>query len=114
VRDAGVLVRLRRMTTDQTWAVALAPVDSAESLALLRDYLVDVSDRYYRLHEDRDSTPAEIEHGLATMPSDHLAPPTGVFLVGRHDGVAASCAPSECRSRYSNCDELASRGQGRS
>jgi len=80
------------MTTDQSWAVALAPVDSAESLALLREYLVDVSDRYYRLHEDRDSTPEEIEHGLATMPSDHLTPPTGVFLVGRHDGVAAACA----------------------
>jgi GNAT superfamily N-acetyltransferase len=83
---------LGRMTTGPTWAVDLAPVDSAEALDLLRMYLVDVADRYYQHHEGRDSTPAEIEDGLATMPSDHLTPPTGVFLIGRHGGTPAACA----------------------
>lgn len=83
---------LCRMTTGQTWTVDLAPVDSAEAAELLRAYLVDVADRYYRLHEGRDSTAAEIEEGLASAPSDHLAPPTGVFLIGRYGGEPAACA----------------------
>jgi GNAT superfamily N-acetyltransferase len=83
---------LRAMNTGQTWVVDRAPVDSAEAAELLREYLVDVADRYYRLHEGRDSTPAEIEEGLAAAPSDHLTPPTGVFLIGRYDGEPAACA----------------------
>jgi GNAT superfamily N-acetyltransferase len=80
------------MTTGSTWTIAPEPVDSAEALELLRTYLIDVADRYYQLHEGRDSTPEEIEVALAQAPSDFLAPPTGVFLVGRYDGVAAACA----------------------
>ncbi|HEX6339936.1 GNAT family N-acetyltransferase [Umezawaea sp.] len=80
------------MTTGSTWTIAPAPVGSPEALDLLRAYLVDVADRYHRLHEGRDSTPEEIEEALADAPSDHLAPPTGIFLVGRHGGVAAACA----------------------
>ncbi len=83
---------LCRMTTGPTWTVAPAPVGSDEALELLRSYLVDVADRYYQHHEGRDSTPTEIEEGLAGAPSDHLAPPTGIFLVGRHGGVPAACA----------------------
>ena len=75
-----------------TWTVTPAAVGSAEASALLRDYHVEVSDRYYRLHQGRDSTPAEIEEGLADSPSDDLAPPTGVFLIGRHHGKAHACA----------------------
>ncbi|MCS7484608.1 GNAT family N-acetyltransferase [Umezawaea endophytica] len=85
------------MTTAPTWTITPEPVDSAESLELLRTYFVEVADRYYRLHEDRDSTPEEIESGLAGAPSDFLAPPTGIFLVGRHDGVAAACAGLKVR-----------------
>ncbi|MFJ8739806.1 GNAT family N-acetyltransferase [Embleya sp. NPDC127516] len=76
----------------QTWTIAPAAVGSPEALALLRAYFVEVSDRYYRLHEGRDSTPIEIEEGLADAPSDHLAPPRGLFLIGRYGGEPAACA----------------------
>lgn len=76
----------------RTWTVAPASVGSTEATALLRDYYIDVSDRYYRLHFGRRSTPAEIEEGLAGSPSDDLAPPTGVFLLGRYGEDAAGCA----------------------
>lgn len=67
-------------------------MDSAEALALLRDYYIDVSDRYFQYHFGRDSTAAEIEEGLAGEPSHSLTPPTGLFVVGRYDGVPAACA----------------------
>ncbi|MCX5214985.1 GNAT family N-acetyltransferase [Kitasatospora sp. NBC_00240] len=78
--------------TPPTWAVAPATVTSPEAAALLRDYLIDVSDRYFLHHQGRVSTPDEIEEGLAAFPSDDLAPPTGLFLVGRHGGRPQSCA----------------------
>ncbi|MFE1930078.1 GNAT family N-acetyltransferase [Streptomyces sp. NPDC059474] len=74
------------------WTVAARPVDDPVSAMLLREYLVDVADRYYQLHEERDSTPEEIEQALAEMPSDDLAPPRGVFLLAHHDGELAGCA----------------------
>ncbi|GAA1675029.1 GNAT family N-acetyltransferase [Streptomyces yatensis] len=74
------------------WTVAARPVDDPVSAMLLREYLVDVADRYYRLHEERDSTPEEIEQALAEMPSDDLAPPRGVFLLAHHEGELAGCA----------------------
>ncbi|MCZ2527749.1 GNAT family N-acetyltransferase [Streptomyces sp. HB2AG] len=74
------------------WTVAPAPVESPESQALLREYHIDVSDSWYMLHLGRPSTPAEIEEGLADSPSDDLAPPTGLFLVGRYGGTPAGCA----------------------
>lgn len=70
----------------------MTPVDSAEALELLREYYIDVSDRYYQHHFGRDSTAAEIEDGLAGAPSDSLTPPTGLFLLGRYDGEPAACA----------------------
>ena len=73
------------------WHVERADVTSRESSALLRDYLVDVSDRWFRLHEDRDSTPEEIEQSLAEMPSDDLAPPTGAFVVARSGERLVGC-----------------------
>ena len=74
------------------WHVERADVTSRESSALLRDYLVDVSDRWFRLHEDRDSTPEEIEQSLAEMPSDDLAPPRGAFVVARSEERLVGCA----------------------
>ncbi|WP_432252100.1 GNAT family N-acetyltransferase [Streptomyces sp. HNM1019] len=73
------------------WTVAARPVGGPAPAMLLREYLVDVADRYYRLHEGRDSTPEEIEQALAEMPSDDLAPPHGVFLLAHHDGEPAGC-----------------------
>lgn len=78
--------------TAQLWDVAPADVGSEEAAALLRVYFIDVANRYYRLHFDRDCTAEEIETGLAETPSDDLAPPTGLFLIGRHDGRARACA----------------------
>lgn len=63
-----------------------------EAQRLLREYYVDVADRYYQLHLGRPGTAEEIETGLADAPSDDLAPPTGVFLLGRYDGEPAACA----------------------
>ncbi|AEM86803.1 GNAT family N-acetyltransferase [Streptomyces violaceusniger] len=74
------------------WTIAARPVDDPVSAMLLREYLVDVADRYYQLHEERDSTPEEIEQALAEMPSDDLAPPRGIFLLAHHDGELAGCA----------------------
>ncbi|MFJ4672611.1 GNAT family N-acetyltransferase [Kitasatospora purpeofusca] len=79
-------------STGDTWAIAPADVGSTESLALLREYYLDVANRYYRLHFDRDGTAEEIETGLAANSSDHLAPPAGIFLLGRYAGEADSCA----------------------
>jgi GNAT superfamily N-acetyltransferase len=74
-----------------TWSVEPASVDSAEALALLRDFYITVADRWSTLYLGRPNTPEEIENGLAEYPSTHLAPPTGVFLIGRYGGAAAGC-----------------------
>jgi GNAT superfamily N-acetyltransferase len=75
-----------------TWSVALGSVASTEAASLLREYYIEVSDRYYQLHCGRTSTAAEIEQGLSGSPSDDLAPPTGVFLLGRYGDAPAACA----------------------
>jgi GNAT superfamily N-acetyltransferase len=77
---------------EQAWRIALDTVDSAQAAALLREYYIEVSDRYYQLHCGRTSTPAEIEQGLAGSPSDDLAPPSGAFLLGRYGDAPAACA----------------------
>ncbi|MFI6154636.1 GNAT family N-acetyltransferase [Kitasatospora sp. NPDC051170] len=74
------------------WTVTPEDVTTPEAQRLLRDYYDDVANRYYRLHLGREGTPEELETGFADSPSDDLAPPTGVFLLGRHDGAAQSCA----------------------
>ncbi|MFI1967954.1 GNAT family N-acetyltransferase [Streptomyces cinnamoneus] len=74
-----------------SWTIAPQPVGSPESAALLRAFLVDVADRWYLLHRGSRTTPEEVERHLAEMPSDDLAPPHGVFLMGRHGGAPAGC-----------------------
>ncbi|MFJ2867563.1 GNAT family N-acetyltransferase [Kitasatospora sp. NPDC087314] len=78
--------------TSDLWSVTTADVTTPEALALLRDYYYDVANRYYRLHLGREGTPEELESGLADSPSDDLAEPDGLFLIGRYDGAAQSCA----------------------
>ncbi|MBH5334611.1 GNAT family N-acetyltransferase [Streptomyces pactum] len=58
---------------------------------LLREYFVEVADRWYRLHRGRGATAEEIEQGLAEHHSDDLVPPHGVLLVGRYGGEPAGC-----------------------
>ena len=74
------------LTMTVRWRLEPADVDSEESRALLREYLVDVSDRWFLLHEGRRSTPQEIEQSLAEMHSDDLAPLTGGFVVAGEVG----------------------------
>ncbi|MEV7602012.1 GNAT family N-acetyltransferase [Kitasatospora sp. NPDC089797] len=74
------------------WTITTADVTSPEATDLLREYYYDVANRYYRLHLGREGTPEELESGLADSPSDDLAAPTGLFLLGRHAGTAQSCA----------------------
>jgi GNAT superfamily N-acetyltransferase len=76
----------------QAWSVGLGAVGCAEAASLLREYYIEVSDRHYQLHYGRACTPAEIEQGLADSPSDDLAPPGGVFLLGRYGDAPAACA----------------------
>ncbi|GAA2742118.1 GNAT family N-acetyltransferase [Terrabacter aerolatus] len=71
------------------WVIELADVRDPLCEALLRDYYVDVSDRWYQHREGRDSTPEEIETGFPQMRSDDLAPPTGEFVVARRADDAA-------------------------
>nr|WP_107097076.1 GNAT family N-acetyltransferase [Streptomyces sp. NBRC 110028] len=80
------------MTLSPSWDVAARPVSDPVAATLLREYMTDVADRYYRLHEGRDATSEEIERALREMPSDDLAPPDGVLLVARHGGDVAGCA----------------------
>ncbi|MCG6493851.1 GNAT family N-acetyltransferase [Kitasatospora sp. A2-31] len=79
-------------TATGLWTVSRADVGSPEAAALLREYYIDVANRYYRLHLGREGTPEEIETGLADSPSDDLAGSTGVFLLGRYDGEPQACA----------------------
>ncbi|MFI0819621.1 GNAT family N-acetyltransferase [Streptomyces sp. NPDC021098] len=80
------------MPVTPSWAVAARPVTDPVAAALLREYMTDVADRYYRLREGRDATSEEVERALREMPSDDLAPPDGVLLVAHHDGDVAGCA----------------------
>jgi len=78
--------------TSELWAVAQADVRSEDALALLREYFTEVADRYNWLHNGRGVTAEEVESVLADWPSDDLAGPTVLFLIGRYGGEAQSCA----------------------
>jgi GNAT superfamily N-acetyltransferase len=93
------------------WVIELGDVQSEESRALLLEYYTEVSDRWHRLHDGRDTTEAELEAGFPRMRSDGLAPPTGVFLVARSgDGadlgtVLGGCAGLQ-RSRSASGERV--------
>ncbi len=74
------------------WTLAAEPVGSPESTALLHTYYADLVERYHRAHHDRAATAAEIEQAIAEEPSGHLAPPGGLFYVGRLAGRPVGCA----------------------
>nr|WP_244180468.1 GNAT family N-acetyltransferase [Amycolatopsis pretoriensis] len=54
----------------------------------MREYMDEVASRYF----GRPVTEAELTHYVAEEPGTDLVPPTGVFLVGRREGVVAGCA----------------------
>ncbi|MFE0701198.1 GNAT family N-acetyltransferase [Streptomyces sp. NPDC058872] len=69
------------------WIFSPERVDTPDATSLRRDYFGDVAGRYFRrpLAED------EYDEEMLSEGLDRLAPPSGEFLVGRHDGKAAAC-----------------------
>ncbi|WP_406267306.1 GNAT family N-acetyltransferase [Streptomyces sp. NBC_00191] len=70
-----------------SWTLAPEAFDSPDASAMRREYYDEVASRYWR----RPATNEEIDQGLAGDDVEQLVPPTGQFVVGRHDGKAASC-----------------------
>ncbi|MEV8477662.1 GNAT family N-acetyltransferase [Streptomyces sp. NPDC051173] len=73
------------------WTVAPQSVRSPEAVALMRDYMTEIADRYFLLHEGRTTMPEEIEGYVAEEPHDDLVPPEGVLLVARQGGEPMGC-----------------------
>ncbi len=72
-----------------TWSFELAAVDHPDAVRILREYMVDIATRYHR----RPVPDEEIDgHLEGEHHSRDLVPPTGAFLLARHDGVLAGCA----------------------
>ncbi|MEU3183076.1 GNAT family N-acetyltransferase [Streptomyces sp. NPDC006923] len=69
------------------WSFRPESFDTPDARRLRRAYYAEVASRYW----GRPATAAEIDEGLAGDPPDHLAPPTGEFVVGRYGDEAASC-----------------------
>lgn len=92
LRTPSSLATSTSTATPAPWAISTEPVDSPDARALLREYYTEVADRYFTLHEDRLSTPQEIDEGVAEYPVADLAPPHGALLVARRGGEAAGCA----------------------
>ncbi|MFD4756512.1 GNAT family N-acetyltransferase [Streptomyces sp. NEAU-H3] len=76
---------------DARWAIAPEPHDSPTASDLWRAYYTEVSDRWYRLREGRDTDRDELARALAASDHSPLAPPHGLLLVGRYGGEAAGC-----------------------
>ncbi|MFC7308531.1 GNAT family N-acetyltransferase [Streptomyces monticola] len=74
------------------WTVAAEPYDSPTAAALWRAYYTEVSDRWYERESGHATDPDELERGIASQSGADLAPPTGVLLVARYEGVAAGTA----------------------
>ncbi|WP_245640962.1 GNAT family N-acetyltransferase [Streptomyces megasporus] len=72
---------------DDRWNIEPLSVAHPDSVALLRAYYDDIVGRYH----GRRVTDVELDAVLAEEPSDDLAAPTGLFLVGRYDGRPSGC-----------------------
>jgi len=67
-----------------TWTIAPEPYDSPVAAALWRAYYTEVSDRWYLLHENHRTDPAELGREIAAVTGAELAPPNGLLLVARY------------------------------
>ncbi|MET9291006.1 GNAT family N-acetyltransferase [Streptomyces sp. NPDC003077] len=70
-----------------SWQLAPEAFDTPDATGLRRDYYDEVASRYWQ----RPATPQEIHDGLDQDGAHLLTPPTGRFVVGRHDGEPAAC-----------------------
>ncbi|WP_020116063.1 GNAT family N-acetyltransferase [Streptomyces canus] len=75
-----------------TWTITPEHPASPTAAELWRAYYTEVSDRYYLLHENRRTDPAELEREVAKQTGSELTPPTGQLLVARYAGEPAGTA----------------------
>ncbi|MEU5310640.1 GNAT family N-acetyltransferase [Streptomyces sp. NPDC021562] len=75
-----------------SWTITPEPPDSPAATALWRAYYTEVSDRWYLLHENRRTDPAELRREIAARTGAELVPPTGLLLIARYDGEPAGSA----------------------
>ncbi|MGW0835487.1 GNAT family N-acetyltransferase [Streptomyces prunicolor] len=75
-----------------TWTIAPEPYDSPVAAALWRAYYTEVSDRWYLLHENHRTDPAELEREIAACTGAELALPSGLLLVARYGGEPVGSA----------------------
>ncbi|MFI9505345.1 GNAT family N-acetyltransferase [Nocardia sp. NPDC052566] len=80
------------MISTGAWTVAPEPFDSPVAATLWRAYYTEVSDRWYRRTEGRDTDPDELDRGVAAATGAEFAPPTGTLLVARYRGTPAGTA----------------------
>ncbi|MET7745609.1 GNAT family N-acetyltransferase [Streptomyces sp. NPDC005385] len=75
------------------WTVTPEASDSSVALDLWRAYYTEVSDRWFQVHEGRDTPVEELEREVIAS-NDHgtLAPPAGMLLVGRYGGAPMGTA----------------------
>jgi GNAT superfamily N-acetyltransferase len=75
------------------WTVSPEPSTSSVARALWRAYYTEVSDRWFQVHEERDTPVEELEREVVAA-NDHatLAPPSGMLLLGRYGGEPAGTA----------------------
>ncbi|MCW3844294.1 GNAT family N-acetyltransferase [Micromonospora yasonensis] len=92
-----------------TWTTTQALPDTPDAAVLLRDYLAEMVRRWH----GRPERPGEVDAALAESPSDDLAPPTGLFLLARHDGRLAGCAGLRWRPGWAELTRVYVRPQHR-
>jgi GNAT superfamily N-acetyltransferase len=75
------------------WTVSPEPAASSVALALWRAYYTEMSDRWFQVHEGRDTPADELEREVVAA-NDHatLTPRTGMFLLGRYGNEPAGTA----------------------
>ncbi|MEU1144194.1 GNAT family N-acetyltransferase [Streptomyces sp. NPDC005863] len=81
-----------QVASGPVWTVRPEPFDSDIAAALWRPYYTEVSDRWYQLHQGRDTDPEELEREIAAETGGDLAPPRGVLLVARYGGEPVGTA----------------------
>jgi GNAT superfamily N-acetyltransferase len=95
-----------------TWTTHPNRPDARDAAILLREYMAEMVRRWH----GRPERPEEVTWALAEMPSDDLAPPTGLLLLARGNGQLAGCAGLRWRPRWAELTRVyvrpAHRGTG--